>query len=395
MWSGPSRALTEHIGMFRRATIAQRFVDQNRGRAIAPVSFPLHILQRLKLLSSSSGAKMQLLIEGHTVGVERDRPHEMFSEHNIAKTVGLIKMEYDLLNAGETHYVSHHVMTAIEAAAASADDEPIFPTDPPSPSGLIVFEYPMLIPDIHPDKLEVVPELLMPIRAIGWQIRDAIGVANPETGQYEMRPGIAYVTYTDTDTFNSIYAAKANELFGERGWKEGDDLSTELKMWPTDFSAWAFGAAWKTSKDLVPVAMASDGAVSPHVGSVRRWLLAHWRWMWQRITVGATYRPSKPELKRAVRAGLPEDGHIKVLRLRREIEMETRGEAGEPGFGRLHQWIVRGHWRRQWFRSLGPARHEDGSFNHDSHRLIWIEPHLAGNPFGPLVTGHNVTSSVR
>lgn len=381
--------------MFKRTTVAARYLSENAGRPLRPESMPLYVLQRLKLLSSSSGAKMQLLHDGHTIGVERDRPHEMFTEFNVAKTVGLVGMEYELLNAGETHYVSHHVMTTIEAAAATASDEPIFPTDPPAPSGLIVFEYPMLIPDIHPEKLEIVPELLMPIRAIGWQTRDQIGVANPETGEYELRPGIAYVTYTDTDTFNAIYATKAVEMFGVK-WSAGeDDMSTSLKVWPTDFSAWAFGTAWKTSKDLVPVAMASDGAVSPHVGSVRRWLLAHWRWMWQRITVGSTYRPSKPERKQALRAGMPEDGHIKVLRLRREIELEARGEGESAEFSRLHQWIVRGHWRRQWFRSLGGARNEDGSFNHDSHRLVWIEPHLAGNPYGPLVIGHNVTASVR
>ena len=91
-----------------------------------------------------------------------------------------------------------------------------------------------------------------------------------------------------------------------------------------------------------------------------------------------------------------EDGYVKILRLRREVEAEARGEnVDSDEWRRDHQWIVRGHPRRQWFPSLGPARNEDGSFNQDSHRLIWIEPHVAGNPYGPLVIGHNVVAAVR
>ena len=140
------------------------------------------------------------------------------------------------------------------------------------------------------------------------------------------------------------------------------------------------------------------GETHQTVAYVRRFMLALWRFCWQRILVPETYRPSRHETKRALRAGLTlEDGYVKVLRLRRHVEAELRGEtvdAGDP-LAYDHQWIVRGHPRRQWFPSLGPARNDDGSFNIDSHRLIWIEPHLKGNPYAPVVIGHNVTAIVR
>jgi hypothetical protein len=96
-----------------------------------------------------------------------------------------------------------------------------------------------------------------------------------------------------------------------------------------------------------------------------------------------------------MRARFPEDGHIKVLHLRRTEQAARREGESDADYARRHQWIVRGHWRRQWYKSLGPARHADGTFNEASHRLIWIDPFLAGNPFGPLVVGHNVTAAVR
>jgi hypothetical protein len=81
--------------------------------------------------------------------------------------------------------------------------------------------------------------------------------------------------------------------------------------------------------------------------------------------------------------------------LRREFEAEQSGRSETDGFYFDHSWIVRGHWRRQWYPSLGPARNPDGSFNQDSHRLTWIEAHQSGNPMAPLVIGHEVTSAVR
>lgn len=43
-----------------------------------------------------------------------------------------------------------------------------------------------------------------------------------------------------------------------------------------------------------------------------------------------------------------------------------------------HQWIVRGHWRQQWY----PAR--------EVHRPIWIAPHAKGPADAPLIGGDKV-----
>jgi hypothetical protein len=43
-----------------------------------------------------------------------------------------------------------------------------------------------------------------------------------------------------------------------------------------------------------------------------------------------------------------------------------------------HQWVVRGHWRQQWY----PSR--------NVHRPIWITPHIKGPEGAPLLGGERV-----
>ena len=89
---------------------------------------------------------------------------------------------------------------------------------------------------------------------------------------------------------------------------------------------------------------------------IRRWLLAYFRWTWQRIVVSVPHHPDRAAGRRMDRAGFDLiDGYVKVMRLRRTVELKAHGERWMASTSD-HQWIVRGHWRRQWYRSLGPAR---------------------------------------
>jgi hypothetical protein len=66
----------------------------------------------------------------------------------------------------------------------------------------------------------------------------------------------------------------------------------------------------------------------------------------------------RPERRRTDRAGLP-PRDVRIIRLRRGIA-QAAGDTSEPGTGRdwRHRWIVRGHWRNQWYPSphRPPAR---------------------------------------
>jgi hypothetical protein len=130
---------------------------------------------------------------------------------------------------------------------------------------------------------------------------------------------------------------------------------------------------------------------------MRRWFLSFTRLTWQRLVVAEDLKASRAERRRWERAGKPlEDGYMKVLQLRRrERPLHVSQEDEEREWTLNHRIIVRGHWRRQWYSSMGEARNEDGSMNPESHRLIWVEPHVRGPDDRPLVLGASISAVVR
>jgi hypothetical protein len=80
----------------------------------------------------------------------------------------------------------------------------------------------------------------------------------------------------------------------------------------------------------------------------------------------AAHRRAKKEKRPAPR--------VRVIALRR-----TGQGSGESGSREWHhRWIVRGHWRQQWYASRGV------------HRPVWIAPHLKGPEDAPLIGGEKV-----
>jgi hypothetical protein len=373
MWSGPSRALQFHLSLYEDINKVYRHLStlQDGDNRIDTRTLPRQLTQRLRLMTASAG------LEGGTVSTARDNVARMFDQENFDRTQQVMRMEHTALDQGETHYVSMSVMKSIEAAAETMETEPLFESDLPCPAGVIVFEYPLMTNDLHPDTGETVPGLLMPVRAIAWSMSN---VTKPDG---TVGPGIAYAMYTEAESYKRFYCSTYADLIGPD--PDLDDLmagAEALRQWVTDTSGWMFGSQWDSDR------------YGEGVTFIRRFLLAYWRWTWQRILVPTPYTPSRAERKWVARVKPPlPDGHIKVLRLRREIEHERQWGTEYQGVYD-HQFLVRGHWRRQWYRTLGPAK-IDGQFNAESHRLVWVEPFVKGNPNGPLVVGHNVTAAIR
>ena len=88
---------------------------------------------------------------------------------------------------------------------------------------------------------------------------------------------------------------------------------------------------------------------------------------------------SEVEADRAARKRLRRAGQepkpVRVIELRRP---QHTGERGDGDREYHHQWIVRGHWRQQWY----PAR--------QVHRPVWIAPHIKGPDGAPLIGGEKV-----
>lgn len=430
MWSGPSRALQFHMDLFRDAKIARDDIRQVVGAVDADARFVVEpettddydrhtraggqfalkrselsrleagrmsepLRQRLILQTAMGDADHPILEDGNTVGIRRDDFSKVLEPGNIVQTRVMLDVEYDMLNRGSTYYISHNMAETVTSAAANMGNEMLYETDLPSDCGVIVFEYPLIFPDIHPDTGEVDDNIRIPYRAIGW-CRSLVGVRD-ETGVMKHVPGITWCIWSERESYTAIHlpslvAAGMNE----------PDIDSPIQRWRIDSSGWAFGRAWKQTDEIVHDVQTWNelhmgGVVHSSVARMRRWMLALFRLTWQRIFVPDTYLPTRAERRRSIQLSRPlEDGYIKVLKLRREVEPSYAPVERDAFDSRYnHRWVVEGHWRRQHYPSLGPARNADGSFNHDSHRLIKIEPYVKGPDFAPLVVGQQIVAVVR
>jgi hypothetical protein len=98
-----------------------------------------------------------------------------------------------------------------------------------------------------------------------------------------------------------------------------------------------------------------------------------WLLMQQRISVETIQRPDRASERRLRRANKPVDP-VRVISLRQPEHH------GGPGSDRTyhHRWVVRGHWRKQWYPSQG------------RNVPIWITPYVKGPDGAPLLAGEKV-----
>lgn len=108
-------------------------------------------------------------------------------------------------------------------------------------------------------------------------------------------------------------------------------------------------------------------------GHVLPVMLSAWLLMQQSLARITEAEPDRAARKRLRRIG-QEPKPVRVIELRRP----AHSGSGDGSREFHHQWIVRGHWRQQWY----PAR--------QVHRPVWIAPHIKGPEGAPLIGGEKV-----
>lgn len=401
LWTGPGEALRRHLWLFDRANRDRKWIDTHKGKMASKAEFLAGERRQYFLTFAKTYSQFGLDDGMSTSRVPEPPSSTMFSKANVLIALKLMGYEYDLLNEATTYYVSERMTDLVDAAAKVADSEPLFPTDPPTKSGFAVFERPWTMVDLHPDTGEVVPELQIPIRAVGWYETPVSVVGEPLA---DAGMGLQLFFYTDCKSYNTVYLptlAKYNPAIEPIG---GDIRDDPMVM---DVAPWRYGMSWRPTEDLEDAEdhMGYENhAVVANVGEGRRFMLAFFRLMWQELLVAEPWDGvNRAERKRWARVGrtLPDDGGIKLVKLRKMRRPLA------PGFDRPdededsrrwkldHRIMVRPFWRQQHYPSLGPARLEDGSMNPESHRRIYIEAFPKGPEWAPFVFKHNVTAVTR
>lgn len=316
--------------------------------------------------------------EDETVAAKEDLMQPWTARRNIARGMQMLYTEAHLLDKAVTHYVALHISELVTEIANLAQPEPLFPTDLPTPDGLIVLEHPILVNDLDPLTGAQRDDLPLPVRAIGWTSAEIATREDPSVA----KPGVYLILYTEADSYNEIYVPAVSKLLGRATSRlDGARLET------LDFNPWGFGTIWGESHTGYDDT--DQHLLINSVAYVRRWFMALMRLMWQDILSPAIFTPPRQTRRRLERMSWTGGGDVKVLRLRRIYRSDDDREEGESGWVLNHRYIRRGHWRNQFYPSLGPVS------DPASHRLIWIMPTVCGPEDRPLIVKHNVTAFVR
>ena len=317
-----------------------------------------------------------------------------FDQMKLAWTSQILQNERRMLAEAVSHYISGDVVNQITEAAELAEAEPIFHTDVITPYGFAVLEKPIVMPDIDPDSGFISDEIKVGVRAFAWM--PATVYSTHADGTRSPGPGLQMILYsTKQDHEDYFVRTYEQSRHGPYPIAPEDRITWNLTS-PYDFYAldvlpWAFGTPWEMRQG----AAHTDGTIIASVAYFRRWFMTLMRFCWQEILVEGGDRLDRAAAKRLLRSGKPNRDYT-VLRLRRVYVpgIYDEADAGQ-GQGLQYRLRVRGHWKRQYCPSLGPHRLEDGSWNPESHRLMWIDPYYKGPEDGPLGPEHAATSIVR
>jgi len=244
-----------------------------------------------------------------------------------------------LFNAEPIH-VDPDMMTLWEAACDGFEEEPLQESDLLTTSGFVWLPRPHTITDAHGKNITH--------RAFLWHPVESEDARDPGAGR---RYGVALYLFHrlgDPDDWDIDYLKTGS--WGSASLRTGDLILDHVYPW-------MFGTPPPPKPPL--------GKPATHDLQVLLRLLQ------QTIVTHAPGRPTRPVRRRCKRYEFPER-NVVVVRLRRPTT--PTGDESEPRpVEWSHRWLVGGHWRNQWFPSLGV------------HRQVFISPYVKGPSDKPLI----------
>ena len=256
----------------------------------------------------------------------------------------LASAEAGRLATAELFFVSGEMTALATAAGQTMPSFDLRPDDLPAPTGFIYFDAAMAHA-IQAPRLDGQPApQKAPIVAASWSHWSAPQVPWPAGG-------IWITWYSDT----------AALVAGEPGHKQAAIRSTSGRLTVDN----------ETQCPFLTEAITPDG--DPRWSTLFT-LKATWLLMSQPLAAVKDAVYDRAARRRLERVG-QEPPKVRVVKLRRPAGSTGAG-TGDRDYH--HQWIVRGHWRQQWY----PAR--------AVHRPVWIAPHVKGPEGAPMLGGDKV-----
>jgi hypothetical protein len=253
------------------------------------------------------------------------------------------------------------MISLVEHAAKTYDgNEPLLPTDLPTPTGFVYQQESRHFIDRWGDSLGY--------RYFSWWVTRE--PRRSPGGGFHWVDGVEVALYTDPKDPSDVQMTRMPEVV-----RKMPASLVHTAFWPFDYSVQNLidDSVDRLHEDVDPRAI--DDAEF-----LMKFLKTFWRLIQQRIMTITAHRADRGTRRRAERSGfLADTDEIKVITLRRYKEPQdelhdTEGNVVEWS----HRWIVDGHWRNQYYPSLG------------MHRQIYIAPHIKGPEDRPLLVKDKV-----
>lgn len=289
----------------------------------------------------------EMCIKAGVMPVRPELPDRQAAAH-------LARAEAQRLHKADLYWVSADMADLVRHAAASMPEFTLMPEDLPSPYGLIIFEQPLKVipsPDGYDDLIHV------------------IGAAWGPWRQATSEHAHLWVSWY-TDTARNHENIDPRRPLAGRSWRS---LGLPALCYENETQI-AFSATPVKSINSLTGEEVEVGASYP----VRE-LRAAWTLMQQPIATVSDAHFDRAARRRLQRKDI-EPQPVRVINLRRP---KSAGEHGESEREYHHRWIVRGHWRQQYYPSRGV------------HRPVWIAPHVKGPDGAPLLGGEKVHAWTR
>lgn len=282
----------------------------------------------------------------------------------------LLREEFIRLRQAQLFYVSAEMTRLAQAAARTLTATSTHPDDLPSEAGFMVFAEPIAEyePDPYPGERQVER---CPIVAVSWGPN---GLISADRGMW--------LTFWSATNFDAETRYTQSQL--GCSWEDASRFvrtrRSELS-WDNE-TVCHYGA---TTLGVLSNATPGVAERSEQLDPERTWeqlsgTTAAWtlivRSAWLLMTQGGVTDVDEQPLARKQSRRYEREGYntapVRVVRIRHRENTPTppTEDVGERTY--RVRWMVRGHWRNQWYPSRG------------EHRPVWINPHIKGPADTPL-----------
>jgi hypothetical protein len=279
-----------------------------------------------------------------TPGVDKTIPlsevREIAAAHNVQQvTQGyMLLLQRSCLEQADPIYISPDVTDMIDYARETFEPEPVLPTDPFTFCGFAWLPRPLKLDD-HPTHEG---EWVVWVRAISWI---------PVFDERDSDRGCFWITF---------YVSADDDLTLEGGRK----VDTRESFGPLAELTCVHSFQWTWGTNPWP-----EFEGEARVRAKAQVALVQTMWRLGSQVVATKQRLPRPRRREAKRHNVKIED-VTVITLRREGDRHYDEEGESPEW--KHKWLVRGHWRNQWYPSL------------KEHRQVWIAPYVKGPEHLPL-----------